>query len=222
MAFDDATYHEGFSALTRRVSRRSLGRGPRDARPAWRLVEIGVAGGLAALLLVFFWLDLRPDIDTAPAHPFFWLKMAFTASLAAAGFDGLVRLLRRGPPAPTVVLVAAAAALVFLAGGVGDALRLDPETLARLFRPASVTACFFNIVVMALPTLLLGLTALRATDCERPALAGFAAGIFAGGLAASVYGLHCPHSTFVFVGLWYTGGVLLCGAVGAAINRLAA
>ena len=51
-------------------------------------------------------------------------------------------------------------------------------------------------------------------------MAGFAAGIFAGGLAASIYGLHCPHSTFLFVGLWYGGGVLLTGAVGAGINRL--
>ncbi|KSB89913.1 hypothetical protein AS593_03470 [Caulobacter vibrioides] len=219
MAFDDATYDDG--VLAARTPGASTWR-PKATRPAWRLAEIGVAGGLAALLLVFFWLDLRPDLETAPLHPFFWLKMAYTAALAAAGFDGLARLIRRGPPAPTAIVVAAIAALVFVVGGVTEATQLEPAQLARLFAPASVGACFFNIVALALPTLLLTLTVLRGVESERPVLAGFAAGVFAGGVAASVYGLHCPHSTFVFVGLWYLGGVLLCGLAGAALNRLAA
>lgn len=220
LAFDDAAHDDAM--LIDGVSRRARGRRMRTARPAWLLAEIGVAGGLAALLLIFFWLDLRPDLETAAAQPFFWLKMAFTASFGAAGFDGFARLLRGGPPAPTAIIVAAAAALVFAVGGAAEILRLEPAVLARQFVPASIGACFFNIAVLALPTLLLSLTALRCMEPERSAWVGFAAGVFAGGLAASVYGLHCPHATFLFVGLWYGGGVLLCGAFGAAINRLRA
>ncbi|MBI1682225.1 DUF1109 domain-containing protein [Caulobacter hibisci] len=220
MAFDDAIHDD--AVLARNGAGRSRGRGARAARPAWLLAEIGVAGGLAALLLIFFWLDLRPDIESAPAHPFFWLKMAFTVSLGAAGFDGFARLLRGGPPAPTAIIVAVIAMLVFAVGGVTEALRLEPAMLARQFFPASIGSCLFNVVALALPTLLLSLTALRCMERERSALVGFSAGIFAGGLAASVYGLHCPHATFLFVGLWYGGGVLLCGLAGAAINRLTA
>jgi hypothetical protein len=219
LAFDDATYDDGVLAVR---TPRGTGWRPKATRPAWRLAEIGVAGGLAALLLVLFWLDLRPDIETAHQQPFFWLKMVYTAALAAAGFDGLARLIRRGPPAPTAIIVAVVALLVFAVGGVTEATQMEPTKLARLFSPASVGACFFNIAALALPTLLLALTVLRGVETERPLLAGFAGGVFAGGLAASVYGLHCPHSTFVFVGLWYLGGVLLCGLAGAALNRLAA
>jgi hypothetical protein len=219
LAFDDATYDGGMLAV-RAPDARSWR--PKAARPAWLLAEIGVAGGLAALLLVFFWLDLRPDIHSAHHYPFFWLKMAYTAALAAAGFDGLTRLIRRGPPAPTAIFLAVVAVLTFVVGGVIETSQLAPAQLAKLFSPASVGACFFNIVALALPTLFLALTALRGVETERPLLAGFAAGVFAGGLGASVYGLHCPHSTFVFVGLWYLGGVLLCGLAGAALNRLAA
>jgi len=53
----------------------------------------------------------------------------------------------------------------------------------------------------------------------RPMAAGFAAGAFSGGIAATVYGLHCPEATFVFVGLWYTLGVAASGVIGAIAGR---
>jgi hypothetical protein len=65
------------------------------------------------------------------------------------------------------------------------------------------------------------LVVLRGMAPTRPGLAGFAAGAFAGGLAATVYGLHCGESTMVFVGTWYTLGVLGTGALGAVIGKWA-
>lgn len=220
MAFDDATYDEPFYG--RGETSDAAGLGPREAQPVWRLTGIGVAGGLAALLLIFFWLDLRPDIEAATGQSFFWLKMVFTTVLGLAGFHGLGRLLRGRPPSLVVTSLALAAGLAFLIGGLADILRLEPTTLARAFSSGSIAACLFNVLALALPTLLLCLTLLRGVGCERPGLAGFAAGIFAGGLAASIYGLHCPHSTFVFVGLWYASGVLLSGVAGAAVARITA
>ena len=41
----------------------------------------------------------------------------------------------------------------------------------------------------------------------------------AGGVAATVYGLHCPENTFTFVALWYSLGVLLLAALGAVVGR---
>jgi hypothetical protein len=52
-------------------------------------------------------------------------------------------------------------------------------------------------------------------------LTGFAAGAFAGGVAATIYGLHCGESTMVFVGIWYTMGVLGTGVLGAVIGKWA-
>jgi len=62
---------------------------------------------------------------------------------------------------------------------------------------------------------------LRGMAPTRPALTGFAAGAFAGGVAATVYGLHCGESTMVFVGTWYTLGVLGTGLLGAIVGKWA-
>ncbi|WP_233244858.1 NrsF family protein, partial [Caulobacter sp. HMWF009] len=67
---------------------------------------------------------------------------------------------------------------------------------------------------------LLGLWLVRGLAPTRPVLAGFATGAFAGGVAATVYGLHCPESTFVFVGLWYSLGIMACAGLGAVLGRI--
>lgn len=218
MAFDDAAYGEPTPA----GEGRTAGHGPWNARPGRRLAEAAAAGGLAAVLLVFFWLGLRPDMERAVAHPFFWAKMAFSGLLAAAGYAAMLRLLAHRGPGRGALALAGLAGLVFLIGGAREALQLEPQALARLFTPSWIGACLFNILALALPTLLLSLTMLRGMACERPLAAGFAAGVFSGGLAAAVYGLHCPHASFIFVGLWYAGGVLVCALAGAAIAWLTA
>jgi len=40
----------------------------------------------------------------------------------------------------------------------------------------------------------------------------------AGGVGASVYGLHCPEMTAAFVVTWYSLGVAACAAVGALLG----
>jgi hypothetical protein len=71
------------------------------------------------------------------------------------------------------------------------------------------------------PMTLICLWVLRQLAPTRPMLAGFAAGAFSGGVAATVYGLHCPEATFVFVGVWYTLGLVASGLIGALIGRFA-
>jgi hypothetical protein len=57
--------------------------------------------------------------------------------------------------------------------------------------------------------------AIRGLAPVRLRLAGAAAGLTAGGLAAAIYSLHCPESAAPFVAIWYTLGILLPAAVGA-------
>jgi hypothetical protein len=49
-------------------------------------------------------------------------------------------------------------------------------------------------------------------------LAGAAAGLLAGGVAATVYGLHCQEMTAAFVVTWYSLGVAASVAVGALLG----
>ena len=53
----------------------------------------------------------------------------------------------------------------------------------------------------------------------RPMLAGAATGLLVGGLAATLYGLHCPEHTAAFVAVWYTLGMAIPTAMGALIGR---
>lgn len=52
----------------------------------------------------------------------------------------------------------------------------------------------------------------------RLVLAGFAAGLLAGGVGASVYALACDETGALFVVVWYSLGVLACGEVGALLG----
>jgi hypothetical protein len=45
--------------------------------------------------------------------------------------------------------------------------------------------------------------------------AGAAAGLSAGGWAATIYCLHCPEVSAIFVLTWYTLGIALAASVGA-------
>ena len=49
-------------------------------------------------------------------------------------------------------------------------------------------------------------------------LVGASAGLVAGGLAASVYALHCPEMAASFVGFWYVLGMLVPTAAGALLG----
>lgn len=198
------------------------GHGARAWSPATvpvRLFEIGVAGALAGLLMVLLWLQPRPDLAQAPVQPLFWLKAAYTGGLALAALGLTVALSRGASQRPVWLATACLVLLALVAAGI-QAVGLEPSALARLLGPAGGAACLGSILIVAAPMLVVAMLGLKGLDLERPVALGFAAGLFSGGVAASVYGLHCPHVSYVFVGLWYTTAVALCGAVGAGFMWL--
>jgi hypothetical protein len=62
------------------------------------------------------------------------------------------------------------------------------------------------------------IVAVRGLAPTRPPLAGAAAGLAAGALAATLYGLHCPEQAAVFVVTWYTLGIATATALGAVVG----
>ena len=186
-----------------------------------RFVGVAAAGGLAALALVLMWLGTRDDLALAMTGRMFWMKATYTALLAVAGFWALERLARPdGVPRRALVFGAIVLAL-FVGMGLGQGLMVGHAQRMEMMRGGSWTVCARNILMLALPGLAATLLVLRGMAPTRPALTGFAAGAFAGGVAATIYGLHCGESTMVFVGTWYTLGVLGTGALGAVVGRWA-
>jgi hypothetical protein len=186
-----------------------------------RFLGVAVAGALAALVLVLVWLHTRHDLAEAMTGRMFWMKATYTALLALAGFWALERLARPDGAPRRALIFGAAVLVVFVVAGLIQGLLSTPEQRMIMLRGHSWSVCAGNILTLSLPGLAAALLVLRRMAPTRPALTGFAAGAFAGGVAATIYGLHCAESTMVFVGVWYTLGVLVVGALGAVVGRWA-
>jgi hypothetical protein len=191
---------------------------PPGAPPRW-LAAAAFAGAAIALALVLTWLRLRPDLAKAMAGGFFWIKASYTAALGLAGFWATERLARPGVSARTAALVAIIVLVAFELTAVMQFAPMDSPARVAAMHGVSWTVCSRNIIVLAAPMTLICLFVLRQLAPTKPMAAGFAAGSFAGGVAATVYGLHCPEATFVFVGVWYTLGIVISGLIGGVLGR---
>jgi hypothetical protein len=149
------------------------------------------------------------------ALPAPWIKFAYAGSLALAATWLAVRLSR---PVARVAAPALGVALVVL--GM-DALALwslalapSGERMATLLG-ASWLRCPRDVFLLSLPTLAGILWVMRGLAPTRLRAAGLAAGVVAGAIGAAGYALSCFETSPAFIGVWYTAGIALAGALGA-------
>lgn len=172
----------------------------------------------AATALVLVWLGMRPDMHFAMRKAAFWIKAGYTLALAACGFSLTLRMGRPGARAGPALALAPAifgalavlAAAELLASPAG--LRMD-QLMGDSWR-----VCPLLIMAIAAPVFAATIWALRGMAPTRLRLAGASAGLLAGGVGATVYGLHCMEMSAAFVVSWYSLGVAGCVAVGALIG----
>lgn len=178
---------------------------------------------LAALctstLLMLSWLGLLPTLEQAMALPAFWLKLVFSLMLVGVAGVAVKRLVAPGAStrklplllgAPIFTLWIIAAAALWLSA---------PDLRGDLFWGRSWRSCPLVIALLAVPMLAATLYVMRSFAPTRLRLAGAAAGFAAGASAATLYCLHCPEMSPLFVGFWYLLGILLPTALGAALGR---
>ena len=82
----------------------------------------------------------------------------------------------------------------------------------------SWAVCPWAVFVLSLPALAATLWAVRGLAPTRPRATGLAAGLLAGAAGAAGYALACVETSTMFVAIWYTLGIALCGALGAALG----
>lgn len=188
-----------------------------DALPG-RLSGLAIAGAVVALVIMVPWIGFRPDFPAALADPTFWMKMAYTFGLAVAGFVLAERLSRPGVTSRLGWTLAAACAAAITALAFIQLAAMPPADMPAAIMGGSWDSCPWLIFALALPGLAAILWTMHRFAPTRPALAGAAAGLLAGGVSASVYGLHCDESAAVFVALWYSLGIATTALTGAIVG----
>jgi hypothetical protein len=185
-----------------------------------RLVGAALAAAVLIGALVVVGIGVRPDLSSAMLGPTFWLKAGYTAVVAVAGGWLMSRLGRpgasvRGPLTGLLCVLAVA-----VVAGAANLMMAPPEMRMHTWLGHSWSFCARAITGLSLVAAPFIFFAGRSFAPTRPVLSGFVAGLTAGAIAATLYGLACNESTAAFVATWYSLGILAAGAVGAVVGRL--
>lgn len=192
---------------------------PVPAHAVERRMAIGLGGGaVVSLAFIALTIGFRPDLGIA-VHGFtFWMKAIYTFSIGLCAVAATVHLSRPDALRPRWLwtLVIPIAGLMLIAGA--ELWSTPASGWLSLFLGKSWRSCPWRVFDLSIPLYIGLLWAFRQFAPARPGLAGAVAGLAAGGLAATLYCLHCPEASALFVLTWYTLGIVLAGVMGSIIG----
>jgi hypothetical protein len=181
----------------------------------------GISIALAALVFIAL-LGLRPDISSALETPRFMFKFLVAAALAVSAFICVRALSQPGENRPNAILGLAIAPALLAMAVAAELFALPSDAWAAAMIGRNSMVCLTYITIVGLGPLAVFLWTLRYSAPMNPALAGSAAGLLAGGIAASFYAAHCTDDSPLFVAIWYTVAIATLAILGAAAaSRLA-
>jgi hypothetical protein len=199
-------------SLTRDVRRV----GPHAVR--WRIALGILAGGIVTGALMATVLKIRPDLHTA-THGFpFWMKWFYTASLGIAAIAATARLARPTGRSLRILWVLAVPVLILVGIGIGELARTPAHDWLTMWLGGSWKVCPWLVLTLSLPIFIGLLWSFRKLAPTRLRAAGATAGLAAGAWAATIYCLHCPEVSAIFVLTWYSLGILLAAGLGALLG----
>jgi hypothetical protein len=171
---------------------------------------------MLAAAVVTLWLGLLPPDLWGPSAT--GPKLAYAALLSGAGLWLLRRLGRPGAPVAVPLGILLAVLGVAAVAGIADLWATDPAARGMRLTGKSAAQCPMAILALSLPAMVASMAAVRALAPVRLRLAGAAAGLAAGGVAAMAYALACTEGAVAFIAVWYTLGMLLAAGLGALIG----
>ena len=191
------------------VSRHALSR---------RLLAGLALGGLVTLLAVGAGLGFRPDLWLAMHGSMFWIKWLYTASLALCASLATLRLARPDAGVTGWLWAACLPVLGLLAISARELATAPSSQWLAMWLGASWKVCSTNVFLLSVPIFGGLLWSFRRLAPTRLRLAGATAGLSAGAWGATLYCLHCPESSAIFVLTWYTLGMVLAAVGGALLG----
>lgn len=195
-----------------------------DTRPGatlgvGRRLAAGVAiGGACSALLVAGWIGLRPDLATAMQGASFWWKWGYTLWLSVAALAITAQLARPDTRRLRGLWLLAVPILLLAAVGLTELARTPSADWVAMWLGRSWRTCPWRVLALAVPIFAGLLWSFRRLAPTRLRAAGAAAGLSAGAFAATVYCLHCPEVSAIFVLTWYSLGILLATLLGALLG----
>jgi hypothetical protein len=197
----------------------TLARDPEIKGPpmkAW--LAICLAAALAySVLAILIIAGARPDF--VAGAPWVAAKAGLSLLFALAAAPLLLRLSRPGQgagawlPLLGVLLVGCVMTVAGSLASTADAQRMIA------FTGGGLPVCALVIPTLAAPAAAVLFFWLRKQAPTRPALAGMAAGILSGAMAAMAYALTCPVDSAAFVATWYPVAIAACAGLGALAGR---
>lgn len=191
------------------VPRRALG----------RRIALGMtAGGTISLLLVAAMLGVRPDLGSAVQGFAFWMKALYTASLGIGAIGLTVSLARPDSVGPRWAWLLVVPILLLAGIGIAELANTAPADWLAMWLGNSWRSCPWLLLLLSVPIFLGLLWSFRRLAPTRLRTAGAAAGLAAGAWSATLYCLHCPEVSAIFVLTWYSLGIGLAAAIGALLG----
>lgn len=184
-----------------------------------RRLAIGmVGGGIITMILVTAILGIRPDLRVAMHGFSFWMKWTYTLSLGVGAIFAVSRLARPTPVSLRWLWLLAVPVLLLAGIGIGELVDTPSRDWLAMWLGGSWKVCPWLVLTLAMPIFAGLLWSFRRMAPTRLRAAGAAAGLAAGAWAATIYCLHCPEVSAIFVLTWYSLGIVLAAAVGALIG----
>jgi hypothetical protein len=146
------------------------------------------------------------------------MKWVYSASLGIAAVAATAQLARPTGRSLRVLWALAVPVLLLLGIGISELARTPKQDWLAMWLGESWKVCPWLVLTLALPIFAGLLWSFRALAPTRLRAAGATAGLAAGAWAATIYCLHCPEVSAIFVLTWYSLGILLAAGLGAVLG----
>ena len=183
-----------------------------------RLASGLALGGLVTLALICGVLGLRPDLWLAMHGGPFWMKWTYTASLGLCALAATARLARPDPGRLGALWIMALPVLGLAMIGLVDMAHTPRAQWLAMWLGMSWKVCSSLVFALSVPIFAGLVWSYRSLAPTRLRAAGATAGLAAGAWSATLYCLHCPEVSAIFVITWYTLGIVLAACFGAILG----
>ena len=193
---------------------------PRVSRHAVaKRIGAGLAiGGMIAMIAMTTILGIRPDLQVAMRGFSFWMKWTYTISLGLGAAYAVTRLARPDTQSLQALWILAVPVLLLAGLCINELARTPPAKWLAMWLGKSWMACPWLVLSLAAPIFLGLLWSFRKMAPTRLRAAGAVAGLTAGAWAATIYCLHCPEVSALFVLTWYSLGIAIAAGLGALVG----